>query len=76
MELIATGTPVLGFTWYTLTDQVDWDEAMRVPRNRVNLLGLFDLDRRIRPIGEAYRNEIAQWRPMREKLAMSQLSLW
>lgn len=76
VEMIATGTPVLGFTWYSLTDQVDWDEAMRVPRNRVNPLGLFDLDRRIRPIGEAYRDEIAQWRPMREKLAMSQLSLW
>lgn len=76
MELIATGTPLLGFTWYSLIDQVDWDEAMRVPRNHVNPFGLFDLNRRIRPIGEAYRGEIAQWRLMREKLAMSQLSLW
>ena len=76
VELIASGTPVLGFTWYSLTDQVDWDEALRFPRNRVNPLGLFDLDRKIRPIGEAYRDEIAQWRPMQQKLAMSQLSLW
>lgn len=76
VELIAGGTPVLGFTWYSLTDQVDWDDALRYPRDRVNPLGLFDLERNIRPVGEAYRDEIARWRPMREKLAMSQLSLW
>lgn len=76
VELIASGTPVLGYTWYSLTDQVDWDDALRFPRNRVNPLGLYDLDRNIRPVGQAYRDEIAQWRPMQEKLAMSQLSLW
>ena len=55
------GIPILGFTWYSLTDQVDWDTALREDRGTVNPLGLFDLDRHIRPVGEAYRQLIADW---------------
>jgi beta-glucosidase/6-phospho-beta-glucosidase/beta-galactosidase len=56
------GVPLLGFTWYSLTDQVDWDTALREDNGRVNPLGLCDLDRNIRPVGEAYRELIHQWR--------------
>jgi beta-glucosidase len=56
------GVPVLGFTWYSLTDQVDWDSALRENNGNVNALGLFDLDRKIRPVGEAYRQLISDWR--------------
>ena len=56
------GIPVVGFTWYSLTDQVDWDTALREDNGRVNPLGLFDLDRRIRPAGTAYKQLIADWR--------------
>ncbi|MGZ5270234.1 MAG: glycoside hydrolase family 1 protein, partial [Ramlibacter sp.] len=56
------GVPVLGFTWYSLTDQVDWDTALREDNGHVNELGLFDLDRRIRPVGKAYQQLIADWR--------------
>jgi hypothetical protein len=56
------GVPVVGFTWYSLTDQVDWDTALRENNGRVNELGLFDLDRKIRPVGVAYKNLIADWR--------------
>ncbi|WP_375390519.1 family 1 glycosylhydrolase [uncultured Sphingomonas sp.] len=56
------GVPVVGFTWYSLTDQTDWDSALREVRGNVNALGLYDLDRNIRPVGEAYRQLIAQWR--------------
>ena len=56
------GVPIVGFTWYSLTDQVDWDSALREQNNRVNPLGLFDLDRNIRPVGRAYKKLIAQWR--------------
>jgi hypothetical protein len=56
------GIPVVGFTWYSLTDQVDWDSALREMRGTVNPLGLYDLDRHIRPVGEAYRRLIAEWR--------------
>src|SRR5262249_16971902 len=51
-----------GFTWYSLTDQVDWDTALRENNARVNPLGLYDLDRRIRPVGRAYRELVSQWR--------------
>src|SRR5262249_16186464 len=56
------GVPVVGFTWYSLTDQVDWDTALREDNGHVNPLGLFDLDRKIRPVGEAYRRLIHDWR--------------
>jgi hypothetical protein len=55
------GVPVVGFTWYSLTDQVDWDTALREENNRVNPLGLYDLDRNIRRVGEAYRELIHSW---------------
>ena len=56
------GIPVVGFTWYSLTDQVDWDTALREQNGRVNPLGLYDLDRNIRPVGTAYKQLIADWR--------------
>src|SRR5579884_716373 len=56
------GIPITGFTWYSLTDQVDWDTALREDNGRVNPLGLYDLDRKIRPVGEAYRRLIEDWR--------------
>jgi beta-glucosidase/6-phospho-beta-glucosidase/beta-galactosidase len=56
------GLPIVGFTWYSLTDQVDWDTALREDNGRVNPRGLYDLDRNIRPAGVAYRELIQQWR--------------
>ena len=56
------GVPILGFTWYSLTDQIDWDTALREQNRRVNPRGLYDLDRNIRPVGAAYRELIRQWR--------------
>ena len=56
-----SGVPIVGFTWYSLTDQVDWDTALREQNGRSSTDGLFDLDRRIRPVGEAYRQIIQDW---------------
>jgi hypothetical protein len=56
------GMPVVGFTWYSLVDQVDWDSALREKNGRVNPLGLFDLERRIRPVGLAYQKLVKEWR--------------
>jgi beta-glucosidase/6-phospho-beta-glucosidase/beta-galactosidase len=61
-RLRADGVPIVGFTWYSLTDQVDWDTALREPNGHVNPLGLVDLDRRIRPVGRAYQELIDRWR--------------
>jgi len=55
------GVPILGFTWYSLTDQVDWDTALREESGTVNPCGLYDLDRKVRPVGEAYRRLISRW---------------
>src|SRR5262249_26496128 len=56
------GVPIVGFTWYSITDQVDWDTALRENNGTVNPLGLFDLDRNIRAVGRAYKQLIADWR--------------
>ncbi len=55
------GVPTVGFTWYSLTDQVDWDTALREDNGRVSPVGLYDLDRNIRSVGRAYRQLIEDW---------------
>lgn len=49
------GVPVLGFTWYSLTDQIDWDTSLAEQNNHVNECGLYDLERRPRLVSFAYR---------------------
>jgi beta-glucosidase/6-phospho-beta-glucosidase/beta-galactosidase len=62
LRLRRDGVPILGFTWYSLLDQTDWDTALREDNHRINPMGLYDLDRKIRKVGEAYRLLIRQWR--------------
>jgi len=62
LHLRNTGVPMVGFTWYSLTDQVDWDTALREMSGHVNPLGLVDLQRNIRPVGAAYKALIGDWR--------------
>lgn len=57
-----SGVPIIGFTWYSLTDQVDWDTALRENNGNVNPLGLYDLDRKIRPVGREYQTLVRDWR--------------
>ena len=40
---------------------MDWDTALRRNNGRINPLGLYDLDRNIRPVGKAYKQLIADW---------------
>jgi beta-glucosidase/6-phospho-beta-glucosidase/beta-galactosidase len=56
------GIPIMGFTWYSLTHQVDWDSALRDDAGVVNKLGLYDLDRKIMPVGKAYKKLVHQWK--------------
>jgi hypothetical protein len=56
-----TGVPIVGFTWYSLTDQMDWDTALREENNRMTPVGLYDLDRNIRPVGRCYKQLIQDW---------------
>lgn len=58
LRLREDGVPVVGFTWYSLTDQVDWDSALTQPRGHVNPLGLYDLQRRPRQVASEYKELI------------------
>ena len=60
-QLQGTAVPIVGFTWYSVLDQVDWDTGLREDNGRVNPLGLYDLDRRLRPAGKAYQQLIEEW---------------
>jgi beta-glucosidase len=57
LALRSLGVPVTGFTWYPLTDRVG-------PDNQVQPVGLYDLKRRIRPVGAAYQDLMARWKPV------------
>jgi beta-glucosidase/6-phospho-beta-glucosidase/beta-galactosidase len=52
------GVPVVGFTWYSLTDQVDWDIGLTQALGNVNPVGLFDLNRDPRAVAQAYKHLI------------------
>lgn len=62
LRLKSDGIPILGFTWYSVLDQIDWDVALREFHHRINPLGLYDLNRNIRKVGEVYRDLIRAWR--------------
>jgi len=62
LRLREDGVPILGFTWYSLTDQIDWDSALRDDAGHVNPVGLAGLDRSVHPVGHAYKTLIELWR--------------
>ena len=53
------GVPLVGFTWYSLIDQVDWDSALREDNGNVNALGLFDLTATSAPSASPTMNSCA-----------------
>lgn len=62
------GIPLVGFTWFPLIDHVDWSEAGRPVAEgcgeQVNPVGLYDIDRRRRAVGDAYAQLIKDWRQL------------
>lgn len=63
VQLLAkAGVPLVGFTWYSLTDQVDWSIAMSQSIGLVYPVGLFDLNREPRIVGLAYKHLIDLYR--------------
>jgi beta-glucosidase/6-phospho-beta-glucosidase/beta-galactosidase len=56
------GIPVLGFTWYSLTDQVDWDTQLAEKHGRVNACGLYDTERRPRQVAIEYQKLIREFK--------------
>ena len=57
-----SGVPLVGFTWYSLIDQIDWSIAMSEPLGIVYPVGLFDLNREARTVGLAYKQLIDLYR--------------
>jgi beta-glucosidase/6-phospho-beta-glucosidase/beta-galactosidase len=53
-----SGIPLVGFTWYSLTDQIDWNIALTKAIGLVFPVGLFDLNRDVRTVGLAYKQLI------------------
>jgi beta-glucosidase len=62
LRLRNDGVPTVGFTWYSLTDQTDWDTALREKNDRIHPVGLYDMNRNIRAVGRSYKQLIADWR--------------
>ena len=60
--LRSTGVPLVGFTWYSLTDQIDWDIGLSRAVGNVNAVGLADLNRDIRTVGLTYKRLIEMHR--------------
>ncbi|WP_373063274.1 family 1 glycosylhydrolase [Gemmatimonas sp.] len=61
LRMKADNVPVLGFTWYSLIDQIDWDIGLSEKRGTVNACGLYDLQRKARPVAAAYRALIEEF---------------
>ena len=40
---------------------IDWQHGLRVERNDLHPVGLYDLDRRPRPVARRYREIVASW---------------
>lgn len=53
-SLEAEGLPVRGLCWYSRGDQFDWQTALTNPVGAVTEVGLFDADRKARPVAARY----------------------
>lgn len=56
------GVPVVGFTWYSLQDQVDWNNGLSRAVGNVFPVGLYDLNRDPRPVAQAYKHLVELFR--------------
>lgn len=56
------GVPVVGFTWYSLQDQVDWNIGLSRAIGNIFPVGLYDLNRDPRPVAQAYRHLVEMFR--------------
>ena len=61
LQMRQMGVPVLGFTWYSLIDQVDWNIGLARQEGTVNACGLYDLKRQPRPVAAAYRRLLQEY---------------
>ncbi|HXH31921.1 MAG TPA: family 1 glycosylhydrolase [Bacteriovoracaceae bacterium] len=65
MRMRETGVPVLGFTWYSLLDQLDWDDQLKTKKGSVNKCGLYDLNRKERAVAKEYKALLQEFGQMK-----------
>jgi beta-glucosidase len=63
LALRGAGIPVTGFTWSSLTDTIGWENGLPLDDNAVHEVGLCDLNREVRPVGDAYAALAQEWGP-------------
>ena len=61
LRLREDGVPVVGFTWFGLTDMLDWDRALTRIRGVVNPVGLYTLQRKPRKVAREYRRLVEEY---------------
>ncbi|MGD0313775.1 MAG: family 1 glycosylhydrolase [Acidimicrobiales bacterium] len=54
------GLPVRGLCWYSRGDQFDWQTELVEPKGAVTEVGLFDADRRARPVATTFARLASQ----------------
>jgi len=74
--LRSEGVPVIGYTWFSLQNQVDWDILLREVRGEEVGNGLFKLDRTPNPVAGAFRDLCTRYRdePLLPDFAMGEMS--
>lgn len=60
--LRSEGVPVIGYTWFSLQNQVDWDIRLKEVRGNEVGNGLFKLDRTPNPVASAFRDLCTRYR--------------
>jgi len=61
--LRAEGRPARGLCWYSRGDQFDWQTALTNPTGAVTEVGLYDADRRARPVARRFAELTASGPP-------------
>ncbi len=61
LQMRKDGVPVLGFTWYSLIDQIDWDIGLAEKKGKINECGLYDMNRKPHPVADAYKSLLKEF---------------
>jgi hypothetical protein len=69
------GMPVVGFTWYSLQDQADWDTMLVEHNLNMAEVGLVNMDRNLRDVGHTYKELIRRYRdlPLLESFGLGEM---
>jgi hypothetical protein len=73
--LRSEGVPVIGYTWFSLQNQIDWDIRLQEVRGVEVGNGLFKLDRSPNPVAAAFRDLCTRYRdePLLPDFAMGEM---